>query len=164
MKYLKQSLILGQLTSEADKSDLSGSFLSLWRLLNCCNQINMIKFYFQLWESINILYHNFMILFLNSIIKVWKKVIKNFLLKEWWELFDCLCCSSDSCMSATPWPSSLSRLEEWPPQEAWMCWTSSLRASIRGSRWSWDPRMMFKSTSPSTKNITSDQILKLKAF
>lgn len=60
--------------------------------------------------------------------------------------------------NATPWPSSWSRQEAWPRPARRTFWTSSPHPSTRECLWSWDPRMMCKSTSPSTRSITNEVV------
>lgn len=59
-------------------------------------------------------------------------------------------------MNATPWPSSWSRQEAWPPRVPWTSWTSSPPASTREFQSSWDPLMMSRNTSQSIRSTTNE--------
>lgn len=60
------------------------------------------------------------------------------------------------CMNATPWRSSWSRPEAWPPLGPWTSLTSSPPPSTSGFPWSWDPPMMCRSTSPSVRSTRNE--------
>lgn len=60
------------------------------------------------------------------------------------------------CMNATPWRSSWSRLEAWPPLDPWTSLTSSPPPSTSGFPWSWDPPMMCRSISPSVRSTRNE--------
>lgn len=64
--------------------------------------------------------------------------------------------SWDCCMNATPWPTSWSRQEAWPPRDPWTSWTSSPPASTSESPSSWDRPMTCRSILPSVKSIKNE--------
>lgn len=60
--------------------------------------------------------------------------------------------------SATPWPSSWSRREAWPPRAPGMFWTSSPPPFTSGFLLSWGRRMMWRNISPSLKSTTNEVV------